>query len=268
MILESFLVLGVIGIILLFFYKQAVQEFRILQIDSFEKAMGLLYERCPIVVLPAPQPSQLWTRAELQQRPAFQKLLVGKQSLAAALQKESVILKHEEAEALATKDGLPIWVQKTILPYFTNSSWWAPCLRPRTEVMIGAQGLRQTYAYSTVVLATEGILTVSLLNESSNAYLPVDWLGKRVSQLTRDEAPLLHQIQYIDVVVRPGSALIIPPHWKVCWETKRETKRETKQQTQKDDKNTSKSALAVWIEFHHPLSRFVRYVANREMGKK
>jgi len=59
MILESFLVLGVIGIILIFFYKQAVKEFRILQTDSFEKAMTLLFERSPIVVLPFTQPLQL-----------------------------------------------------------------------------------------------------------------------------------------------------------------------------------------------------------------
>lgn len=259
MILESFLVLGVIGIILLFFYKQAVKEFRILQIDSLEKAMAILYERCPIVVLPAPQPNQLWTRAELQQRPTLQQVSVrsGTNSLTLkqALQIPSLQLKPEDAERLAGQIGLPIWVQTTLAPVFTTSAWWTPCLRARTEVAIGAQGLRQTYGYSTVLLATEGALSVSLLNESSDAYLPVNWQGVRVSKLTRDEAPLLNQIQYIDVIVRPGSALLIPPHWKVCWETHKE----------KDEKTEPKPALAVWIEFHHPVSRFVRSVANRNM---
>jgi hypothetical protein len=262
MILESFLVLGVIGIILLFFYKQAVKEFRILQLDSLEKAMAVLYERCPIVVLPAPQPNQLWTRAELQQRPTLQQVSVRSGSLNQALQLPSVQLKPEDAERLAGQIGLPIWVQTNLTPVFTASAWWTPCLRARTEVAIGAQGLRQTYGYSTVLLATEGALAVSLLNESSDVYLPVKWQGARLSKLTRDEAPLLSQIQYIDVIVRPGSALLIPPHWKVCWETFRETIRE------KDTKVDPKSALAVWIEYHHPVSRFVRSVANRSLNTK
>jgi hypothetical protein len=248
MILESFLVLGVIGIILIFFYKQAVKEFRILQTDSFEKAMSLLFERSPIVVLPFTQPPQLWTRADIKQRPTLQNFAVNGSTLTTAIEKESFPLAPISAERVATEVGLPIWIKQNILTYYQQTSWWTSILTTRTEALIGAQGLRQTYAYSTILFVTEGAIAVSLLNETSEAYLPTQWAGKRISKLTRDEAPLLQQIQYIDVIVRPGSCLIIPPHWKVCWETYKDTK----------------PALAVWTEIHHPLSKLAFSVAHRK----
>jgi len=250
MFLESLLVLGVLAVILIFFYRQAVEEFRILQTDSLEKAMPLLTERSPIVVLPAPQPTPLWTHQDIQQRPTLGSRMLNSFShvtLIQALKLETYPLLPALAEDIATQVGLPIWIKQTLLPIFRDSSWWTPILTNRTEVMIGAQGLRQTYAYCTALFATDGALAVSLLNESSNAYLPTIWKGKRLRQMTRDDAPLLGQIQYVDVIVRPGSMLLLPPHWKVCWETHEK----------------GPSALAVWTEFHHSVSQFAYKVSKR-----
>ena len=249
MIPELLLVAGVVAVILLFFYKQAVNEFRISQTDSLEKAMPLLQERCPIVVLPAPQPQNLWTRADIQQRPTLASTPINGKSLKDILTTAAYPMKKAAAESLAEKVGLPVWIQQTILPVYKESVWWSPLATVRTEATIGAQGLRQTYAYSTLLFATDGALVVSLLNESSDPYLPKQWLGKRLQKLTRDDAPLLSQIQYIDVILRPGSALLIPPHWKVCWETH----------------ESKESALAVWFEVHHPVSRFAHRAGTREL---
>jgi len=247
MMLETCLVIGLIGIILICFYKQAVQEFRILQTDTLEKAMPLIHERCPIVVLPSPQPQHLWTRADCAQRPTLSAQVYNGTPLSKLLSYESVSLRPESGEKLAAQIGLPVWIQQTLLPTFKQSVWWGSTMSCRTEAMIGAQGLRQTYAYSTLLMATEGALAVSLLNGASDSYLPIKWKGKRLSKLTRDDAPLLAQIQYIDVIVRPGSALLIPPHWKVCWESYEEPK----------------PALASWVELHHPVSKFVRKAGER-----
>jgi hypothetical protein len=248
MILELFLVFGILAIILVFFYRQAVQEFRILQTESMEKAMALVPERCPIVVLPAPQPPQLWTRADILQRPTLSATAINGKSLQEAIKTESFPLQPKSAETLAQQVGLPVWIRQTLLPIYTSATWWGPITTTRTEVTIGAQGLKQTYGYSTVLFATDGSLAVSLLNESANPYLPTNWKGKRVSKMTRDDAPLLAQIQYVDVIVRPGSALIIPPHWKVCWETY----------------DSKEPALAVLTEFHHPLSRLAYKAASKK----
>jgi hypothetical protein len=249
MILELLLVAGVLAVILLFFYKQAVNEFRISQTDSLEKAMPLLQERCPVVVLPAPQPQNLWTRTDIQQRPTLASTPINGKPLKDALAAASYPLKKATAEALAENVGLPVWIKQTLLPIYKDSSWWGPLATSRTEVTLGAQGLRQTYAYSTLLFATEGALAVSLLNETSDPYLPKQWLGKRLQKMTRDDAPLLAQIQYVDVIVRPGSALLIPPHWKVCWETY----------------DSKESALAVWTEVHHPVSRFAHKTGTRDL---
>lgn len=242
MILEFLLVVFLLGVILAFFYKQAVAEFRILQTESLEKALPVLHERCPVIVTPVPMPQDLWTQKDIQQRPTLAGKGVNGVTLRDAIKQDTFLLKPSTAELLATEIGLPVWVQKTILPLWKESQWWTRILSPRVEVAIGAQGLRPTFAYTTIVMCTEGALQVSLLNESSDAYLPKKWLGKRLSKLTRDEAPLLGNIQYIDVIVRPGTALVLPPHWKVCWE----------------NTETPTPALAVWIELHHPMSRLMR----------
>ena len=247
MLVESLLVLAVLAVILVFFYKQAVKEFRILQTDSLDKAQSLLHERCPVVVLPAPTPKALWTRADIQQRPTLHNTIVtaGK-SLKRLLTFESVQLNPEDGETLAAVSGFKIWAAQHLLPAF-QTAWWGPFLTTRTEVCIGSQGLRQTYAYPTILLATEHAVQVSLLNEASDPYLPHNWQGKRLSKLTRDDAPFLPQIQYVDVIVRPGSALLIPPHWKVCWE----------------NQDPKKIALTAWVEVHHPVSHFLYKIAHR-----
>lgn len=247
MILEAVLVFGLIVLILIFFYKQAVEEFRILQTESLEKAMGLLNERTPIVVMPSPQPQNLWTRADIHQRPTLAQQATQGKTLLKLIDEESVFMKDGQAEHLANMVGLPVWIRETITPTIQQSVWWGPILSCRTETLIGSQGLKQTFGYITCLFVTEGAIQVSLLNESSNPYLPVKWKGKRLSKMTRDDAPLLAQIKYVDVIIRPGSMLLLPPHWKVCWETY----------------ESEKPALAVWTEYNHPISKFSYKIAQK-----
>lgn len=248
MILESLLVLTVLAVILVFFYKQAIREFRILQVDSIDKAQPLLSERCPVVVLPAPTTQALWTRADLDARPSLAKSSFNGVPLKEAIKRQSFPLRTETAETLAEKSGVSIWVNQHLLPAFKTGSWWTPCLTARTEVAIGAQGLRQTYGYTTLLMATENAIQVSLLNESSNPYLPEVWEGKRLAKLTRDDAPFLPQIKFVDVIVRPGSALLIPPHWKICWE----------------NLEPKETALVVLVEIHHPVSKALYNMMRRQ----
>lgn len=248
MLLESLLVLTVLAVILIFFYKQAIREFRILQVDSIDKAQPLLSERCPVVVLPAPTAQALWTHADLNARPSLANSGFNGLPLKEAIKRPAFPLKTETAESLADKSGVSIWVNQHLLPAFKTGSWWTPCLTARTEVAIGAQGLRQTAGYTTLLMATENAIQVSLLNESSNPYLPEGWEGKRLSKLTRDDAPFLPQINFVDVIIRPGSALLIPPHWKVCWE----------------NLEPKETALAVLVEIHHPVSRALYNMMRRQ----
>jgi hypothetical protein len=234
------LVLVTITTILFFFYKQAIKEFRILQTNSLEKVLHLMQERCPLVLHPSPTPMNLWTQKDIEQRPIL------KQRVEKYLNKSSTWIEPKEANEIATQVGLPIWVNQNILPPLKNI-WWGQLLWTQTKITVGAQGLRPTFGFITIIMATEGALQVSLLNESSDPYLPKQWLGKRLSKLTKDDAPLLNQIQYVDVILRHGSALLVPPHWKICWENL-----------------DTKSSLGLWIDIHHPIS----FIAQQAFYRK
>jgi hypothetical protein len=216
-----------------------VKEFRILQTESFDKSIVLLYERCPIVVYPSPI-LDLWTQKDLKQRPSLKK------EIQPYFKKP---IEYKKSQELAKQIGIPVWVNQTILPSF-KSLWWSPLLWTQSSISIGSQGLKPTHAFYTIIMVTEGEIHVSLLNESADAYLPKQWLGKRLSKLSRDDAPLLGQIQFIDVVVRPGSALLVPPHWKVCWESIKEP------------------AFCIWIDVHHPISFIVQNTFYRKNTRK
>jgi hypothetical protein len=63
--------------------------------------------------------------------------------------------------------------------------------------------------------------------------------------MTRDDAPLIGQIQCIDVVLRPGSCIVLPPHWKYSLEEKPEDVR---------------PICTVKVVVNHPISAFIEKV--------
>ena len=256
MLLESILICFIIVLIFVFFYKQSNRDFNILQVESLPKAITLIGEKSPIVVYPFDIQIALWTRQDLLKRPSTLQFPLNGTSLNDLLNRtptdQPIILSRKESEELANTIGARLIVENDILQIFRESLWWNPLLSMRMEALIGAQGLRTTNAYCTLLCATEGALQVSLLNHSSNPYLPQHWQGTQIKRLTRDQTPHLEKIQYIDVIVRPGSLLIIPPHWKVCWESH----------------ESKENPLSLFIELHHPISRLVDYAANASNRKQ
>lgn len=248
MLLESILIFFVILLIFVFFYKQSNHDFNILQVESLSKAISILGERSPTVIYPFDVHIALWTRKDLLKRPSIMEFPLQNTTLDALLHgtpaEEQIILSRTEAETLADTVGIQLIVQNDIFQTFRDTFWWSPLLSLRTEALIGAQGLRKTYAYSTLICPTEGSILVSLLNGASEQYLPPMWEGKRLKTMTRDQAPHLEKIQYVDVIVRPGSLLMVPPHWKICWEAY-------------ETPENGLSSLTTFIEIHHPVSRLV-----------
>lgn len=235
-----------IATILVFFYRQAVQEFRILQTDSLEKVPNLLLERCPVVIYPFACPMNLWTYSDIEQRKSLGAFPIQGVPLGKLIEKINVFMPVKEVQStqLAKEAGLSIWAEHEILPLFKSASVFGSMYSVNTQTRIGSQGLQKTYAHATLLVCTEGTMHVTLLTEASDPFLPHVWKERRLSKMTRDDAPLIGQIQTVEVIVRQGSALVIPPHWKVCW----------------DDEEDTKPSLAVWIEVHYPVSRFVKHV--------
>jgi len=83
----------------------------------------------------------------------------------------------------------------------------------RTEAHIGHEGLRKTYGWATAVSCTDGEVRCILLNSSQTPKLPPGWKGLRWSDATIAHHPLWTQIQTIEIILRPATTLLIPPHW-------------------------------------------------------
>jgi hypothetical protein len=96
----------------------------------------------------------------------------------------------------------------------------------------------KTTAKLTAFTPTEGTYVVSILSVESEQYLPKAWQYRYVSSLTPNDTPLVADIKFLDIVVRPGTALLIPPHAVVSMEPK----------------EPSTFSAAAILEYHEPVS--------------
>jgi hypothetical protein len=83
----------------------------------------------------------------------------------------------------------------------------------RTEAHIGPEGIRQTYGWATSITCTDGEARCILLHNAQKSRLPPGWKGLRWADATVAHHPLWTQVQNIEVILRPGTVLLVPPHW-------------------------------------------------------
>jgi hypothetical protein len=220
--LELLILFGVLFIILIFFYKQAICEFRINQIEwsQNDTLLGLLHEKVPLVVRTLP-PSTFWTASDVLSRPCYADLPIFQdqtvpQWLSAAGEGAGCPWKYPQAEKIATVSGLPIWAKKWLNPVIIHPllRWW---MYPRYHCWAGKMGLQRTFATWTCILPMEGEIMVTIMPETMDAFLPHPWVGCVPSELTAKDTPFLQDLKFMDIVLRPGSALFLPAHWFMAW---------------------------------------------------
>ena len=248
MIIEIFLILGFIFFVAVFFYKQALEGFDISQIEAnqLEKLPALLTEH-NLVVLRSLPPTQLWNPNTIRDIPRIQDAPYGEMTLADIMNKPNApitSLYPKSSEKLADHVGIQTWLETTWLPKIIDAEWKRFLFSSRAEVAIGAKGLRKTVAYSTMIMPTEGNLIVSVMPESSETYLPKVRSGKPFSSIKRAEAPLIGEVKFMDIKVRNGSALFVPPHWLI------------------NIQGEEGVPWFIWAEFHHPMSKLVHAMSS------
>lgn len=241
--IEIFLIIAFVFLVAVFFYKQALEEFDVLQIEGnqLEKLPDLLSEKSFLVVRSLPT-IQLWNPNAVREISRIQKAPYGTLTLLEIAETSSVPLPPiypTLSEKLAEQTGIQTWIETTWFPRIIQNSWFKWLFSCRSEVAIGDKGLRKTTAYSTLLLPTHGDLLISVMPESSETYLPTDWQGKFFHAMKRSDAPLISEIKFLDIKVRQGSALFVPPHWILNVQ-----------------KEGEKTPWFVWAEFHHPMSKF------------
>ena len=220
MILETFLVFGVLFILGILFYRQAIEEYSWSQIelDQISELPKLLGERKPVVIRTVGEP-KLYTPDVLRGTARLQEFpLISGISLGSFLESgETVALEHPLSEpvrrALARESGLQVWAEHTWFSRLLPVSWLEFFYKLQAHAHIGKEGLMRTTARTTVIYPTSGKLEVTLLNEAKGKLFPTNWKGRFPETFTIHDSPMVGEIKYITIVVRPGSVLCVPPHW-------------------------------------------------------
>lgn len=226
--LELLLLFGVIFLILTFFYKQAICEFRINQLEWSQRdnVSSLLREKVPLVLRSIPSAS-FWTHEDLIRRECFQNIPVFQQTslvewIRLANPQSVCPWKYPQAETVAAASGMAIWAKKWFHPIIMNPflKLW---MTPRYHCWAGNVGLRKTFATWTCLFPVDGAILVSIMTEAVESSLPNPWTGCFPSQLTTKDTPFVADVKYIDIVLRPGSCLFMPAHWFVSWTSTKES---------------------------------------------
>ncbi len=240
------LIVGLLALIALFFYKRAIHEFRINQVESLEEAFAQQHERVPCVVRECMGPTGLWTAETVRGRaPLATYAVEGMWQLTRFLTADLNIpeITEEDGSALAETAGVTLWSTHTVLPVFKSATTFGSLYRAQVYTYAGPRGLHKTTAAASLLIATDGALSVSIMHEQAEPYMPADWQGRHLSTFTYDDTPLLGHIDYMDIILRPGNALLLPAHWTYCIAG-----------------HEAAVPLYTLIEFHHPVSAFVNRV--------
>lgn len=221
------------AVILLFFHNQATFEFKVSQIRWDQKDTHLpplLAERGPLVIQGVP-PVAFWTSQDIQRRALYQTVPVFEdQTLPEWLttgppSSAPCPWTRDHARLLGAVSGLATWAERELHPAVHTNPLWSLWYRPEVSCWAGAKSLWKTSCRWTCIVPTEGSLLVSLLAGSAKTTqsLPPSLDGVFPNQLTVYDTPFVADLQYMDIVLRQGSCLIMPSHWYMSWQPLEET---------------------------------------------
>ena len=245
--IEWIVILFVILCILVWYYSQSVSEYSLSQIKESQISMQLLTlweERKPVVISEV-RPQEIWLANSLRQTRFW-----GAQPVWEAYESdpEGSIVEANRPQQLTWAEILGITqIQTDILLRWFNLSPWIYSIR--TEAHIGPEGLRRAFGWATCITCTQGEMRCILLHNAQKAKLPAGWNGLRWRDATVAHHPLWTQVQFIEVILRPGTAILVPPHWIVAIEPSFE-----------------KASEPIWwirSDVHHPVSALAQRVNER-----
>ena len=245
--LEILIFVALIFVIAVLFYKQRRPTMEILQAEEtqLDQLSDLLEEQQPLVVRGITPPKGL-TQESLQRIPRLAQFNVGGQALEDILKTPDIlfsangapVISQENRELLANELSIKVWADHNWLSRFSQSTWlgWAVgCMR--TEVILGGMGMYRTTANTTCIMPTEGTYTISLLSRDSETFLPPSWKYRYPGSLSPNDTPMVADLRYMDIILRPGTMLCLPPHIVYSMEPKEKT-----------------FAAAALLEYHEPIS--------------
>ncbi len=217
MVLELIFIVAVLFAVFILFYRQAIEQYNILQIESNQlgELPKLLSDRTPLVLHDIGQP-KLFTPETLKSNARLQQFPIGaKETFGQYLQRPSsqVSLTKKASLLLAKESGLATWGEHTWFPKLFQYPFLQHVHSFTTEALLGEQGLRKTTGIVTILYPTSGLLEVTLMTEHQEKCLPPAWRGRFPEVFTLQDTPLAGELKYITIKLRPGNMLCVPTHW-------------------------------------------------------
>ena len=257
MILQTLFILCIVFFIAVCFYKQRRDSTELLQaeFESQESFNELFEERQPIILRGAPTPQSLsleqlskMTRLyEFQLQDSTANPTLREYMASPAIQAGGVPLLSADKSLLLSKElALEIWVSNVLQNFLQDiGGIFSLAYTTSVKTMLGGIGMQRATAITTLILPVDGKYTVSLVNKKSEQFLPTIWKYRYPRTLTINDSPLVSEIQYIDIVLRPGTMLCLPTHCIYSIEP---------------DENAFHSAIC--IEIDSPISKLTKFLED------
>jgi len=208
--IEWIVILLIIFCIVVWHYTQSTTKYSLSQITELQVQTSLttLWEEKNPVIISEVKSRRIWSSDALKQtrfwgaQPIWQQYEANPQ----AIQPVERSLQITWSDIL----GISRIESELLLKWFDMSPL---VFSTRTEAHIGPEGLRQLYGWATAVTCTDGEARCILLHSGQKSRLPPGWPGLRWSEATVAHHPLWTQVQNIEVILRPGTTLLVPSHW-------------------------------------------------------
>jgi hypothetical protein len=208
------------------FYKQHRATIELLQVEftNQDSLKDLAQERQPIIIrgVPIPNSITLDKLSKMSRLDPFplaegQTLLNYREAPDKVLPDYQYngfpIITSDKSVLLAKELALDTWVNHSIQePINDIVGIFSIFHRQTVKVLLGGKGMDRALGIYTILMPVEGKYTLSLVNKKSESFLPAQWKNRYPRTLTINDSPLVGEIQYIDVILRPGTLICIPSH--------------------------------------------------------
>ena len=253
-------VICIIFFISVVFYKQRRNTVEILQSEynAQDSLKELAAEHQPIIIrntlspqsLTAEQLSKMQRLAEFQfQDISGSNSITLRQYLSAPVLGTGVpLITNRAAQALSKELALPVWVSHTIQDTIQEMGGiFSIGFKHRVQTVFGGVGMQRATAVMTFFLPVEGTYTLSLVNPKSESFLPTDWKYRYPRSMTINDSPLVGEIKYIDIILRPGTMICIPTRTIFSMEP-----------------NDPAFHSGLWVEVDSPVSNLAKFLEDLE----
>jgi hypothetical protein len=235
MLLESVFVILLILVFTVIFYRAAIHEYTIIQKDwaTIDTNWSeLIAERSPLIIRECPKEwIKLWNRSRTANFGWPVVLKEGNKKVRASWStylKTGVSANKSilNGDVLADTAGLadyasvisneirrPFWLPGSL----SVSGLSANIIQPINSAYVG---LKKTTAESTCWICTDGApMRIWLAHEGATKggeWLPNNPYGRDPWNFKPEETPWISELKYIEIRLRAGNVLILPPHWWVA----------------------------------------------------